>query len=382
MLSSRTIRAWRAVHTWTSLISTVFLRVLCLTGLPLIFHDEIDGWLSHEPAFAAAAEVAPATHLDAITASAKRAYPGQFIRYVFLDDDAPQAIVLLATNPDGPPRDVHRMSFDTRTGALRQDLKVEGDRFITFVLKLHAFLLVGLPGGLFLTLMGALFLAAIVSGTVLYAPFMRKLAFGTVRTGASARLAWLDLHNLVGVVVLVWTLVVGATGVLNTLSTPLFGFWELTDVAKILAPYARQAAVTSTASLQAAVARAESAVPGSALASITYPAHFQSSPAHYVVWLKGERTLTSRLMTPVLVDARTGRLDAVVSMPWYLRALEISRPLHFGDYGGEPLKVLWAVLDLATIAVLGSGLYLWFAKRRGSKAPDLMAAEHAAMEGA
>jgi uncharacterized iron-regulated membrane protein len=29
-----------------------------------------------------------------------------------------------------------------------------------------------------------------------------------------------------------------------------------------------------------------------------------------------------------------------------------------------PLKILWAVLDLFTIVVLGSGLYLWLGKRR------------------
>ena len=37
-----TIRAWYLVHKWTSLICTLFLLMLCITGLPLIFHDEID----------------------------------------------------------------------------------------------------------------------------------------------------------------------------------------------------------------------------------------------------------------------------------------------------------------------------------------------------
>ncbi|MDI9727804.1 PepSY-associated TM helix domain-containing protein [Stutzerimonas stutzeri] len=45
-------------------------------------------------------------------------------------------------------------------------------------------------------------------------------------------------------------------------------------------------------------------------------------------------------------------------------ALQLSEPLHFGDYGGLPLKVLWALLDILTIVVLGSGLYLWL--KRGA----------------
>ena len=54
-------------------------------------------------------------------------------------------------------------------------------------------------------------------------------------------------------------------------------------------------------------------------------------------------------------------------MPWYLRALEVSRPLHFGDYGGWPLKIIWALFDLVTIVVLGSGLYLWLSRRASSE---------------
>ncbi|MNW08261.1 hypothetical protein D3C71_2050170 [compost metagenome] len=45
-------------------------------------------------------------------------------------------------------------------------------------------------------------------------------------------------------------------------------------------------------------------------------------------------------------------------------AMGLSQPLHFGDYGGRPMQILWALLDVLTIIVLGSGLYLWWAKQR------------------
>ncbi|MHC2630366.1 putative iron-regulated membrane protein [Bradyrhizobium liaoningense] len=40
----------------------------------------------------------------------------------------------------------------------------------------------------------------------------------------------------------------------------------------------------------------------------------------------------------------------------------MSRPLHFGDYGGLPLKIIWALLDFAAIVVLASGVYLWLGR--------------------
>jgi uncharacterized iron-regulated membrane protein len=58
-------------------------------------------------------------------------------------------------------------------------------------------------------------------------------------------------------------------------------------------------------------------------------------------------------------------------MPWYLTTLRISQPLHFGDYGGLPLQILWSVFDLITIVVLGSGLYLWWKRRKVSLAARL-----------
>src|SRR3546814_9287943 len=70
--------------------------------------------------------------------------------------------------------------------------------------------------------MGVLFTIAIISGVVLYRPFMTKLPFGMVRRDRSRRLKWLDLHNLLGIGTAGWLLVVGLTGVINTLDEPLY----------------------------------------------------------------------------------------------------------------------------------------------------------------
>ena len=46
---------------------------------------------------------------------------------------------------------------------------------------------------------------------------------------------------------------------------------------------------------------------------------------------------------------------------------------HFGDYGGLPLKLLWALLTLVTIWVLWTGVMLWL--RRGSGHVDRRVSE-------
>jgi uncharacterized iron-regulated membrane protein len=155
--------------------------------------------------------------------------------------------------------------------------------------------------------------------------------------------------------------------VLNELSQPLFLLWQRTEVAALLRPYTGRPVATpdELAPVQRVFDTVRRALPDAAITSVAYPgSRIGSTPSHFLVWTKGASPLTSRLFNPALVDARTGELAAIVTMPWYLRALELARPLHFGDYGGMPLKVIWALLDLVSIAVIASGLYLWLNRRR------------------
>jgi uncharacterized iron-regulated membrane protein len=194
---------------------------------------------------------------------------------------------------------------------------------------------------------------------------MRKLAFGTVRRDRSSWLKWLDLHNLLGISTVTWGLVVGATGFVNALSTPLFEKWQSDELPKWLTAYHGKQPPARLGSVESAVRTVENALTDATVWSVVFPYAPGGSPRHYLIWTHGDSPLRSRLFTPVLVDAETGMLTAALSLPWYLKTLELSRPLHFGDYGGMPMKVIWALLDIITIVVLSSGLYLWFKKRTG-----------------
>lgn len=119
-MSPTAIRRWHLVHKWTSLVCTVFLLVICVTGLPLIFIQEID------EAFTPHHDVAPIRRGDARTASAddmlataQRLYPGQLATYISFDDDEPQAFMGMVPSFEAAkanPRLNHWLKFDTRTG--------------------------------------------------------------------------------------------------------------------------------------------------------------------------------------------------------------------------------------------------------------------------
>ncbi|MCY1194792.1 PepSY-associated TM region [compost metagenome] len=371
MTAASTIKTWYLVHKWTSLVCTIFLLIICLTGLPLVFHHEIEHWLDDGKPLSDVPASTPPANLDKLIGTARSMYPGEAVDYLFFDPDEPQVYVGMAKKPGDGQVSGHAVRMDGRTG----DVLLDGppyaqDRFsfMGIMLALHVDLFAGLPGELFLGFMGLLFCVAIVSGVVLYGPFMKKLEFGTVRAARSTRLKWLDLHNLLGIVTLVWAFVVGVTGVINELSTPLFRLWQSTELVRILEPYKGETVPTELASAQSAADTARKALPGNEVSFIAFPGNAFGSPHHYIAWMRGDSPLTSRLNTPVLIDGKTGELTTVARMPWYLTALELSRPLHFGDYAGMPLKILWALLDIITIIVLVSGLYLWLARRRATDA--------------
>jgi len=368
-VSSKSIRTWFLVHKWTSLICTVFLLMLCITGLPLIFHHEIDELSEEAPVFgmpgvASSGEAPGLLPLDDILAKALTARPGEVPVFMAFDNDQPSMTVTTAPAPDSPPEAMTVQLFDRSTGEAIGALDESG--VMHFLLQLHTDMFLGLPGMLFLGFMGLLFAIATVSGVVLYAPFMRKLEFGTLRVTRSTRLKWLDYHNLLGIVAFAWVMVVGLTGVINALATPIVQFWQMSELAQMTREYAGKEALPPAryGSIDKAMAEARKVLPGNNPQFIAFPSGAFSSRHHYAVFFQGGTPITERLLTPALIDAESGAFTDARPMPFYVQALLLSQPLHFGDYGALPLKILWAVLDIFTIVILMTGIYLWLGKRR------------------
>ena len=377
-MSPRSLRIWAWLHKWASLVCTVFMLLLCLTGLALIFHHEIGHLLGTEVEAPEMPAGAPRADLDRVVAAARALHPGKVVQFVSLDKDEPIWFVTLNDDPLAQ-EGFKSVAVDARTGqVLAQPRFDEG--FMWWMFRLHVDLFAGLPGKLFLGLMGLLLVIAIVSGVVLYAPFMRKLDFGAVRRGRSNRIKWLDLHNLLGIVTLTWALVVGLTGVINTWADLMVKYYQFTTLSEMTAAYRGQPVPDKLGSLQQSVTAAQALEKDMVLGFVAFPGTTFSSPHHYAIFMRGTEPLTARLFKPVLVDAQTAQVTDSRDLPWYMTALLVSQPLHFGDYGGLPMQLLWALLDIVTIVVLGSGLYLWVARRKVAR--DVLAREDGVAEAA
>lgn len=366
-MSRRAIRIWYAIHKWSSLVPTVFLLMLCATGLPLIFHDEIDAAMGGEAEadLGGTASADGGLPLDVMLDRALADRPGEVPLFMAFSQDSSLLTVTTGPSPDAAGEDMTLLFLDRATGASLGP--APANPLMDFLLQLHTDMFLGLPGMWLLGGMGVLFVFALISGTVLYAPFMRKLSFGTVRNGRSKRLRRLDQHNFLGIVALAWMLVIGLTGAINAFADPLTDSWRDGEIARMTRAYSDvpPLAADKYGSIDAAMSAAQQALPGRSPQFIGFPGGAWSSGHHYAIFFQGDRPLTQHLLTPALVDAESGELTDARTMPAINQALMMSKPLHFGDYGGLPLKIIWALLTLATIWVLWTGILLWLRRKPG-----------------
>lgn len=357
-MSPRTVRVWSRIHSWTSLACTLFALMLCVTGLPLIFQEE----LRPHPELLVRSH-GPAPSIQSLVDRALAARPGEVMPYLYFDAEEPLLKVPTAPLLTSDPAQFHYQVFDMRSGE-RIDVPQPNEGWVYVMRRLHADLFAGLYGMYFLGTMGLLLFAALVSGIVLYGPFTRSIPFGTVRD-KSRKLRWLDLHNLLGIGTAGWLAIVSFTGIINTLAMPVEMAWQSSQLVEMAARGGdgTVASADRRAPIDTIVAAVRTAEPDMAVTTLAFPGTPFTSGNNVAVFLTGDTLLTSRILKPALVDAGTGRIVAITDMPWYAQVLFMSQPLHFGDYGGLPLKILWAVLDLAAIVILASGVYLWIARR-------------------
>ncbi|MCY1060780.1 PepSY-associated TM helix domain-containing protein [Nannocystis sp. SCPEA4] len=367
---SRWFRLNLQIHRWTSLVATLPFLLLCLTGTVLIFREELDAALGVVPVSAAGGEARVAECL----ATLERSFPDERVLSVGLDPlNHPGVMLGVVTGPEETGFDHARLAyFELASGRMLGDGDAgPADSFTGVLFELHAEWFLGPVGRLLGALIGLLVLASLLSGLVIYAPYVRRIAYGFIRLGRGARLAQLDLHNFVGAMVLGWAFVVSLSGFLLGFSTIALGVWQMTDLAAIRDEYrdatpvdARHPPVPVPRVIEVATAHAR---PGWGVRSVLYPGMDLTTPRHYAVLLGGSTGLEARTIDAVMIDAQTGEVARDVELPGYLHAMFLAEPLHFGDYGGLPLKLLWSACNLLTLFITANGAWLFFDRRRAQR---------------
>lgn len=360
------VRAMLAGHSALGLAFAALIYLVCFSGAVAVFTNEFNRW--EQPTAPVLHSVTPAavgTAFEEVLARNPKAHD------LFIRMPEP-ALPRLSVHGDDAKGGEHTFFADA-SGKIVAEQRTP---FSEFQAKLHTAL--HLPGswGFFLVgLTGVALLSSLVSG-VLSHPRVFKDAFA-FRWGGSKRLQEADLHNRISVWGLPFHVVVSLTGAFLGLSVLIVGVLAMVvfdgNREKVFALFSGPAVADDP--------RPAPVVDVAKGLSVLQARHPEAGFNYIFVEHPGEtgQHLTINRVTPgklsrgemFIVDGNAKVLGEAgfesgnVGMAIYASLT----PLHFGWFGGWPVKVAYFLLGLGLTAVTASGVAIWLARRRDKGRP-------------
>lgn len=357
---------WVFLHKWIALTIGIWIVVNGLTGSMLVFQPEIDAALN--PGLYRTGTPYDVPDYELMEASVARHYPNRVIKQVETYRQFPDEAYRFTTSPAGKPDSI---LTDLETFVDPVTGEILGHRPWLTVLnaarQLHVELLAGNNGKKLTGYLGLLMVITIVAGVALWWPkaggYKRALQFR--RTSATPRLIR-DLHNVLGMYLLLGFALVGISGLILTFprqADAIVGLFLDTpgNPSALSTSEPKEARV----GLQAIYEEMERHFPGHVMTSVSYPLTergafgytFEPAGLSYTIYT-GVAFLDqySGKMVGVFDPQTQGAGRSLVGL-W-------SRYSHNGQMLGMIGRLIVFAAGIAFAALFGTGLYVWLRKRR------------------
>jgi uncharacterized iron-regulated membrane protein len=369
----RARQIWLKVHLYLALVAGAFIAILGITGSLLVFHPQIDGLVSlpaaYEPPATGGISAAPAMELDALVSSVERqtGLPVGLIR-IPQRDGVPMRVELF----DAARNEFRMADVDTRDGTVLTN-RLWGGTFVTVLFDIHTKLMLGEPGLDVVGVLGLLLIVSVVTGLYLWWPFRggwwRAL---TYRGGRGWLPLNFEVHRLAGLYFAVVLFVVALAGVYITLPEQFLAVTRMfTDVTGEVegVPSAPAAPGTPRIELRRVVEAFHEGAPGGRIRSIVLPDDSQDTFG--VMFVDRGEPDNFYGQSTLWIDQYTGDVlasHAYSQMGAGDRFLAMQLPLHDGQFLGLPGQLIVFLSGLVTCLLYGTGLYLWWKRRRPASA--------------
>lgn len=200
-----------------------------------------------------------------------------------------------------------------------------------------------------------------LTGLLFYKRWWKRIAMLRLRSGG--RVFFSDLHRLLGIWTLLFTFVIGATGIWYFVEIPLG--WrpdkpQQTRVAESEQIVDRSAQPLSLSRL---VEITKNTIPDFTVRKIAFPKNSSDRvtiSGQATAWLVRDRT------NWVKIDPHSGRvIDSMNAENLDLldRWSHTADPLHFGNFAGLISKFIWFSFGILLSALIPTGAYLWIRRR-------------------
>lgn len=358
------------LHSWLGLLTGVFLLLLGLSGSVLVFRHELDQLANQS--------------LLTVRPTGPTVPPGTLARcYQTIVGRYPRLDGIAWLNPGAGPTDAYNfrlylnderlftydlglISLDPYTGAILRDGKSADfmPSFIEWLLQFHFSFQLGVPGAALTALFGLTMLGSLLTGAVIYRKMIGKvLTFRARINRKNWRTISSDLHRIVGV----WSLLLNAVIFFTGFWMNLFAFKAKSWQTETLPTRPNTLmAIPADSLYRKALQQIPDLQPTYAYLPTQPERKFRvNGPLRnqWVLWGTGNT---------VNLDQQTGAITQVrrlSELPFGERLEATFFPLHVGNYGGWPIKLLYVLIGLSPGLLSITGFLLWWRRARKPTRP-------------
>ncbi|MGD1069363.1 MAG: PepSY-associated TM helix domain-containing protein [Bryobacteraceae bacterium] len=350
------------IHLVLGLVAAVFLAILGLTGSVMAFENDIDHWL--HPGLFYVAPASSALPEEELIGAVNRRFAPARVNAVQVARSADIARAMQMT--DG------RMAFvNPYNGSILGSVHggFPSDRIIGWIHQIHLRLVpdprsaprFAAIGKRIVSFAGLILCLLVPTGVILFVRTRRT----TIKWNASWFRIFFDAHHVVGIYAALFLLIAAFTGIMIGFESGERAIYAATHSGPpARVPPVHSSNVEGAAPITAdrAVDIARQAMPGASVAGIFIPMNAQ---AVFTVLMRFPEDTSEAVHSGVSIDQFSGKVlqsrNFLTDSPGY-RVIRFNRSIHTGDIWGLPSHVLVSISSLALVAMVVTGLVIWWKK--------------------
>ena len=398
-MKSITLKKLFLLHSWVGVVTAVLLFVVAFTGaLAVLARPELKIWANQS---LQQTQHIPNSEISTLVNTYHAQVPKEFGENIHVFMPTGHNFHLLALvfeshhGDENYQQEVLRaFEFDpvslalvnTYYGPSKQYYANRKTDAASYIGEFHADLHLGRPIGLILTgFLGLTLLVSTVTGLFIHRKLIKELFTFRWLKGFDVTIS--DGHKVMGIWGSIFNIVIGFSGAFLGLATvillPAAAFVSFGgDQDKLIETFTAIpepiiSHVNHPTNITAILSDAQQRYPHAVILDATVMAHNDANAQVYLRLLGGEAVASQLLHY-------NGQGEYITSMSSFgdiagvsIKIIEVLFPLHFGNFAGLFVKLLWVMLGLACALMPLSGMMMWLAKRTRGSTPTLSADAYA-----
>lgn len=361
---------WK-IHHWSGLYAGIVIGILCFTGAVAVFIPEIDGWIQRRyySVYSTPVATSELPKIDKALAAAKKQYPKMSGLLIDMPD-RPGGVATFSFGVKGKDKASNKFYF-LFVDPVHDKIMGSRDRqnsLVNYLRQMHVRLYEGFWGRQLVGLAGLAFIVVTITGFLIYGNFMKKQPYPKIRK-KNMRILMADWHKVLGISALAFNFVIACSGAWLGLQPKLMQWFAIKAPNDFEAKEVmdKKEDAKTTVHWHEVFKRVKQEFPD------LKPGYMRASEdgtATIEVHGSIEGQIYERNINALVLSKTTYKplFKFDISQSSFTdKFYSVQEALHFGDFGGLGLKILYAVLGLTSAFLSISGFVVYFYRTNKKK---------------